>query len=174
MDDPVEDLFDETVGAPAESGAEETVVDPGWPEDVPPPDPDGPAFDAFNATTWNFKPAPTPWYRTRQSVVAMAAASIAVLALVVSVALLTVRGPSETEDLPATQTSSAPTTATTPETTSAVPPPLPPPPPPPPPTASEIKRAPVIVRPTRQTKKPEINVTRSPMSVSPQKPSGRQ
>ena len=37
--------------------------DPGTAGDAPHDD----RFDAFNATTWHFKPAPTPWYQTRQA-----------------------------------------------------------------------------------------------------------
>ena len=36
-------------------------------------DPDEDRFDAFNANTWHFKPAPTPWYRTRLASIAMVA-----------------------------------------------------------------------------------------------------
>ncbi|MDT5195160.1 MAG: hypothetical protein QOH20_1914 [Mycobacterium sp.] len=139
-------------------------------------------FDAFNANTWHFKAPPTPWYRTRQALIALAAVAAALIALVVSGVLLTIRGPSDTDETPAIDTSSTPTTAaTTPETTSAL---LPPPPPPPPPetSASSIAPPPVYNRPRgepRQTKPPEIGVTRTPVtrtqiSVAPQPRSGSQ
>jgi hypothetical protein len=143
-------------------------------------------FDAFNANTWHFKAPPTPWYRTRQTLIALAAVAVALIALVVSVVLLAFRGPSDTDETPTTDTSSTPTTAaSTPETTSA----LPPPPPPPPETsatsatsASSIAPPPVYNPPRgepRQTKQPEIGVTRTPVtrtqiSVAPQPRSGSQ
>jgi hypothetical protein len=147
----------------------------------PPLDPTEHPFDAFNAGTWNFKPATVPWYRTRSAIVALVAASLAVVALVVSVVLLAFRGSSGDEKVPApTETSTAPTTETVPVITSELPPPPPPPPPSPPPppplppSASEIERAPVIIpRQPTNTKKPEFNVTRSPLSVSPQMPKRR-
>jgi hypothetical protein len=130
-------------------------------------------FDAFNASTWTFRPPPTPWFRTRQALIAIAAVIGAVIALVVSIVLLVIRGPSDTEAPQPTDTSTAPTTATAPETTSALPPPPPaaPPPPPPPPSAAP----PVYNQPRSQPtpkKGPEINVTRSPMSVAPQQRPG--
>jgi hypothetical protein len=145
-------------------------------------DPDEDRFDAFNANTWHFKAPPTPWYRTRQAQIALAAVAVALIALVVSVVLLTIRGPADTDETPVTDTSSTPTTAaTTPETTSALPPPAPPPPPPPT-SASSIAPPPVYNRPRgepRQTKPPEIGVTRTPVtrtqiSVAPQPRSGSQ
>jgi hypothetical protein len=150
-------------------------------------DPDDDRFDAFNANTWHFKAPPTPWYRTRQALIALAAAAAALIALVVSVVLLAFRGPSDTDETPTTDTSSTLTTAaSTPETTSALPPPPPPPPPPPSPppetSASSIAPPPVYNRPRgepRQTKQPEIGVTRTPVtrsqiSVAPQPRSGSQ
>jgi hypothetical protein len=136
-------------------------------------------FDAFNANTWHFKPAPTPWYRTRQAVGTIVAVVIAVVALVVSVVLLVVHGSPDDENVPATDSSTAPTSTVPTMTTSAVPPPLPPAPPPPPPPVAENERPPLVVRqPPSPTKPPEFGVTRtpvtrSPISVSPQRPSGR-
>jgi hypothetical protein len=149
-------------------------------------DPDEDRFDAFNANTWHFKAPPTPWYRTKQALIALAAVPVALVALVVSVVLLAFSGPSDTEQTPATDTSSTPTTAaSTPATTSALPPPPPPPPPPPlppEPSASSIAPPPVYNQPRsepRQTKQPEIGVTRTPVtrsqiSVAPQPRSGLQ
>jgi hypothetical protein len=137
-------------------------------------------FDAFDANTWHFKAPPTPWYRTRQALIALVAVSAAVVALIVSVVLLAFRGGSGTEDTPATDTSSTPTTAaSTPDTTSALPPP---PPPPPETSASPSAPPPVYNRPRgeqRPTKQPEIGVTRTPVtrtqiSVAPQPRSGLQ
>jgi hypothetical protein len=145
-------------------------------------DPDDDRFDAFNANTWHFKAPPPPWYRTRQALIALAAVVAAIVALVVSVVLLALGGPSDTDDTPATDTStsSTPTTAgSTPDTTSA----LPPPPPPPPPATSASSVAPPVYNgpryQPRQTKPPEIGVTRTPVtrtqiSVAPQPRPGSQ
>jgi hypothetical protein len=131
-------------------------------------------FDAFNANTWNFKPAPPPWYDSPRAKLAIAAVSLAVVALVVSIVLLLFQG-SSGDDQPSPATSTAPTTTSTTPRSSEVPPP----PPPPPPTAETQEQAPVIRtrQPTRQRDRPEIGVTRtpvtrSPISVSPQPRSG--
>ena len=144
--------------------------------DDPPPTPDaGPnagrdGFDAFDINTWNFKPAPVPWYRTRGAAIALIAAGVAASAIVVSLVLLLLRGSSPVvdEDEP---TSVAPTATTAPPSPSpslrvGVPPA---PPPPPPPPAQEAPRRPVY-RPTQrpsENKKPEIGVTRTPVTRSP-------
>jgi hypothetical protein len=148
-------------------------------------------FDAFNVNTWSFKPAPTPWYRTRQAVTVIVAVSAAVAAIVVSGVLLVFRVPGGTVDeVTSSVTPTAPTSAQpVPVATSAAPePPLPPPPPPEaaspgtaaPETAAPETALPVNTAPTyeaprvqpRQTKGPEINVTRSPISVAPQPRTG--
>ena len=146
------------------------------------PDPDEPGhFDAFNINTWNFTPAPTPWYGTRQAVTAIIAASTAMAAIVVSAVLLVFRGEGDTvDDVTSSVTPTAPTSAAPVEVASseAPPPPLPPLPEtasPPPETASPVNTAPSY-NPTyqpRPTKEPEIGVTRtpvirSPISVAPQ------
>jgi hypothetical protein len=153
------------------------------------PDPDDPGhFDAFNINTWNFTPAPPPWYGTRQAVTAIIAASTAMVAIVVSAVLLVFRGEGNTvDDVTSSVTPTAPTSAAPVEVASseAPPPPLPPPPEtaspppetasPPPETASPANTAPSY-NPTyqpRPTKEPEIGVTRtpvirSPISVAPQ------
>jgi hypothetical protein len=134
-------------------------------------------FDAFNNHTWRFEPPPPPWYRTRQALTAILAASAAVAAIVVAGVLLVFRGPAHTVDEVTTSvTPTAPTSAApVPAVTSAEPPP-PLPPPPPPETASPVNTAPRYEAPRvqpRQTKGPEINVTRSPMSVAPQPRTGQ-
>lgn len=139
--------------------------------------PDSGHFDAFNDHTWSFKPAPTPWYRTKPALTAIVAASAAVAAIVVSGVLLVFRGPASTvDDVTTAVTPTAPTSAApVPAVTSAEPPP-PLPPPPPPETASPVNTAPRYEAPRvqpRQTKGPEINVTRSPMSVAPQPRTGQ-
>lgn len=151
----------------------------GHPEPQPEPVPHGGGsesrFDAFDANTWNFKPAPPPWYDSTQAKLAIVAVSLAAAAMVVSIVLLLVQGSTAEDDEPSTSTSASPTTTATTATSSELPPP---PPPPPPPTSESPEQAPVIVRPrqpTRQSNKPEIGVTRtpvtrSPISVSPQRP----
>ena len=143
-------------------------------------------FDAFNVTTWSFKPAPTPWYRTKQALTALIAASAAVAAIVVSGVLLVFSGHNETvNEVTSSVTPTAPTSAApvqvasseapsppAPSPPAATPPPPPPPPPPPVETAaSPMNPAPNYQAPRvqpRQTKGPEINVTRAPISVAPQ------
>ena len=136
---------------------------------------DGGHFDAFNDDTWRFTPAPPPWYRTRQALTAIIAAAAAVAAIVVSGVLLVFRGPDSTvDDVTSSVTPTAPTSAESVQVaTSAEPPPELPPPPE---TASPVNTAPRYEAPRvqpRQTKGPEINVTRSPMSVAPQPRTGQ-
>ena len=93
------------------------------------PDPDDPGhFDAFNINTWSFRPAPTPWYRTRQAVTAIIAASAAMAAIVVSAVLLVFRGQGDTvtDDVTSSVTPTAPTSAAPVQVASseAPPPPL--------------------------------------------------
>jgi hypothetical protein len=144
-----------------------------FPKDIGP-------FDAFNDNTWSFRPAPVPWYRTKQALTAIIAASAAVAAIVVSGVLLVFRGPANTVDeVTSSVTPTAPTSVEpAPVATSAEPePPLPPPPPE---TASPVNTAPRY-NPTyqpRPTKAPEIGVTRTPVtrlpiSVAPQPRTGQ-
>jgi hypothetical protein len=141
-------------------------------------------FDAFNDSTWSFAPAPTPWYRTRQAMTAIVAATAAVAAIVVSGVLLVFRGDSGTAtDVTTSVTPTAPTSAAPLQVASSeAPPPAEPPPPSPPPSetvASPVESAPRY-NPTsapRPTKAPEIGVTRTPVtrqpiSVAPQPRSG--
>jgi hypothetical protein len=128
-------------------------------------------FDAFKASTWSFQPPPTPWYRTKQAVTAMIAAAAAMAAIVVSAVLLVVRSPSDVVDVITSVTPTAPTSAAPTELASSEPEPPPLPPPPSETVASPVDAGPVYTNPRvapRQTKEPEINVTRSPMSVAPQ------
>ena len=146
------------------------------------PDPDDPGhFDAFNIKNWNFTPAPTPWYRTRQAVTAIIAASTAMAAIVVSAVLLVFRGQGDTvvDDVTSSVTPTAPTSAAPAQVASseAPPPPLPPPPPEtaapetasPPETAAPPNTAPTYnaTYQPRPTKEPEIGVTRTPITRSP-------
>jgi hypothetical protein len=130
------------------------------------------AFDAFDSNTWYFEPAPAPWYRRKQALIALMATATAAAALVVAAVLLVFRSPADVEDVRTSVTETAPTTAVSTElATSSQPAPAPPPPPP------ETSAAPVdpgpaeTIRPrspsTRSTKEPEIGVTRTPVTRSP-------
>jgi hypothetical protein len=174
-DDQFEYLWDDPEDPEAQAEpdfAPEHVADDDWAD--PPNDQETltDRFDAFDANTWHFKPPPTPWYQTRQAVLGIALVALAVVVLVVAVVLLTVRGPSD-EEAPSPATSTSPTTdaPTTATATSELPPPPPPPLPPPPPPPPPAESAPAYYPPryqNRPTKKPQINVTRSPLSVAPQ------
>jgi hypothetical protein len=128
-------------------------------------------FDAFDANTWYFKPAPTPWYRTKQAVTALIAAATAMAAIVVSGVLLVFRTPATTtDDHKATMTPTAPTSAAPATVASSAELPPPPPPPPPATSASSVNTAPDVNYPRvqpRPTKAPEIGVTRTPATRSP-------
>ena len=147
------------------------------PQDVPPAG----HFDAFDAETWNFKPAPAPWHRSPLARLAIIAVALAAVALVVSIVLLAIDGSrGDGGDAPGPTTSESPSTTATTAPPSEVLPPPPPPPPPPPESTEPASQEPVYQRPRQpsQSKKPEIGVTRtpvtrSPISVAPQRPSGR-
>jgi hypothetical protein len=135
-------------------------------------------FDAFNDNTWSFTPAPVPWYRTKQAMTTIVAASAAVAAIVVSGVLLVFRDSASTmNDNPSSVTPTAPTSVAPVQVASSeAPPPEPAPPPPPTETvASPVNPGPRS-NPTyepRATKPPEIGVTRTPVtrlpiSVAPQ------
>jgi hypothetical protein len=124
-------------------------------------------FDAFNNNNWRFTPAPPPWYRTKQALTAIVAASAAVVAIVVSGVLLVFRGVSSPVD--GVTGSVSPTAATTAESVPQATGEEPPPPPPPLETASPVNTAPRY-NPTyqpRPTKAPEIGVTRTPVTRAP-------
>lgn len=133
------------------------------------------SVDAFDTNTWYFEPVPLPWYRTKQAVTAMIAAAAAAAALVVSAVLLAFSGPSTTVDETISVTPTAPTTVASSGSATT---PAPPPPPPPPQTSAEPVAPPVETyerRAPRTTKEPEIGVTRTPvtrsqLSVAPQRP----
>jgi hypothetical protein len=127
-------------------------------------------FDPFNDSTWSFRPAPPPWYRTKQALAAIVAASAAVAAIVVAGVLLAFRGPASTVDeMTGSVTPTAPTSAEPPPVATSAEPPAPLPPPPPPETASPVNTAPrqnPAYQP-RPTKAPEIGVTRTPVTRAP-------
>ena len=124
-------------------------------------------FDAFDADTWYFEPAPAPWYRRRQALTGWIAVGAAAAALVVSAVLLIVRSPG-TEDDTTTPIEPSTTTAVTSEraTSSEAPPP-----PPPETSAERIDPGPAETArrnpPPRSTRPPEIGVTRTPVTRSP-------
>jgi hypothetical protein len=126
-------------------------------------------FDAFDDNTWKFTPAPLPWYRSKQAMTAMVAASAAVAAIVVAGVLLVFRGPAGADnEVRSSVTPTAPTSAeSVPEATSAeAPPPLPPPPPETALPVTAVPRQGPQYQP-RQTKAPEIGVTRTPVTRAP-------
>jgi hypothetical protein len=125
-------------------------------------------FDPFGANTWRFAPAPAPWYRTKQALTALIAATAATAAIVVSGVLLIFRTPGTTDDHKATTPPTAPTSAAPATVASSA---ELPPPPPPETSASSVNTAPDVNYPTVQprptTKPPEIGVTRTPATRSP-------
>jgi hypothetical protein len=140
------------------------------------PEPDA-NFDAFDESTWppHFPPSATPQRRAhwRKETAALIASAVALVAIVVSVALLAVRsGGATSAPEPSMSTTSAGTAVATAESTSS---PAPPPPPPPPPVTDP---APVVHQPRHFSSGPAnpspgptlTPVTRSPLSVSPNPP----
>jgi hypothetical protein len=146
-------------------------------------------FDAFDENTWDqdfTAVSTTPWYRSPQARTLMIASGAALSAIVISAVLLVFRDSSAGErPVPRDGTTAVTTPLAT--ATSEMPPPSPPPsspppppppaaPPPPPPEPSTMNEPPAVVGPTvrpRQTRPPEIGVTRTPatrqpMSVAPQ------
>jgi hypothetical protein len=127
-----------------------------------------------------FKPPPAPWYRTRRGLIVLIA--VIVVAVVLAIIPMLLRGPSgaPTNVTPTTEpapSSVAPTTNSVAPTLTSQPAPPPPPPPPPasPPPPPPVQDAPVY-QPRYQAprggsesqpSKPEIGVTRAPISVSP-------
>lgn len=129
-----------------------------------------------NSGAWDFKATSDgAWYRSK--VVLLAGAALVLGAAVVGI-VLALTGPS-TDQAPAvapSTPSAPPTPATSVPVLSSEAPPPPAPPPPPPPSAEEVS-PPVVTRqyaPSYQTpdepKKPQTNVTRSPLSATPPVP----
>jgi len=125
-------------------------------------------------TALTFKPARPPWYRTKPALIGLLV--LIALALVLAIVPMVLRDAPATEQSPqqTPDTSAPPPPADDgrPKLTSA---PAPPPPPPPPPPPAE-QNPPVVTRqyqppryyPTSEPSKPEIGVTRPPMSVAPE------
>lgn len=126
------------------------------------------------ADSLTFKPAPSPWYRTRRGLIVL----LAVIAVAVLLALLPLlmrgpgpQAPTNTPSTEPTPSSVQPTsTSGAPELTSQPAPPPPPPPPPPPAPDAPVYRP---QYPSSgggsgsRAPKPEIGVTRAPISVAP-------
>jgi len=140
-----------------------------WDRDRAPAD--GEHFDPFDTNTWYFAPAPAPWYRTKQAIAALIAAATAMAAIVVSGVLLVFRAPDNgTDDHKATMPPPAPTSAAPATVASSAELPPPPPPPPAETSAPSVNTAPDADYPRvqpRETKEPEIGVTRTPATRSP-------
>jgi hypothetical protein len=136
-------------------------------------------------STLTFKPAPQPWYRTRRGLVVLIA--VVAVAVVLSIIPLFMRNPApdtdESTNVPPTSAEPAPSSA--PQTSNSIaptltsqpaPPPSPPPPaPPPPPPPPAQDDAPTYPREypaprggsSPKPAKPDIDVTRAPISVAP-------
>jgi hypothetical protein len=138
-------------------------------------------FDAFDENTWDedFTPVSvTTWHRSSQARTLMIASAVALSAIVVSVVLLVFRGSPAADEPAPSESPPPPTTPLATATATAEKPPTEPPapPPPPPPEPSVVNSPPAVIRPTVRpppTKRPEIGVTRTPVtrlpiSVAPQ------
>jgi hypothetical protein len=122
-----------------------------------------------------FRSIPRPWYRTKQTMIAVIAAlAVAMVVWVVLVALRSPAAPSEQPRTTVTSPTPAPTSVQLSPSSipPVVPPVVPPPPPPPPPPSAE--QAPVLTgsnpaprSAASPTEKPQIGVTRTPISVAP-------
>lgn len=186
-----------TIRRAAEEALEEAPTDPRLPIIVLPEELDDPARDdlppgfggasthtnghaphpatAPAFTTLTFRPTPTPWYRTNAAKLALLGTGVAVALASLVVLLWPSSSPAPqdagTTTAPAPSPSAAP--SLTPSATPSPPPVGLPPaqlPPPPPPPAAEPASPPVYYPqyyPPSEQKKPQTNVTRAPISVSP-------
>jgi hypothetical protein len=133
---------------------------------------------ASNNSTLTFRPPRTPWYRTKQAIIAL----IAVASAAVAVPLVLLVWPDNSSTGPGQSTSVAPHVSTTAQPSPSTaqptrvdaPPPLPSPPPapPPPPTEDTSSADTRQYPPTRPaapepTQKPDIGVTRTPVTRAP-------
>jgi hypothetical protein len=170
---PIVDLTEEIDDAPRDDLPPGFADTPRWANGYGPHPATQSAF-----TTLTFRARPDPWYRTNAAKLALV-----VLGLVAAVAgivvLLWPSSSSAPQDSGIT-TAPAPTPSATPSPTPSAslappaPPPvlLPPPPPPPPPSESAPAAPPAYYppryyQPDTPTKKPQIDVTRAPISVAP-------
>jgi hypothetical protein len=129
---------------------------------------------ASDTSTLTFRAPPEPWYHAKHARIALIA--VVAAAAVVPIALLAWPDSSPTNPAPATSVAPPPTT-TQPALSSAPPTPInlppPPPPPAPPPPPPDTGTAPTYDQPywtpsaPEPTKKPDVDVTRAPISVAP-------
>ena len=133
---------------------------------------------ALDNSTLTFRPPRAPWYRTRRAMIALVAVAFAAVALPVLTLVLRdspAAGPEESTSLaPQASTTPQPTPSSAEPTPVNAPPPLPPPPPPPPTAPTEdtgsTDTEPVPwTRPAapEPTHKPDIGVTRTPVTRAP-------
>jgi hypothetical protein len=164
VDDAQDGAVDEVVGY------DEGQLDPQWYGGHPI---DGePAFNAFDATTWDINPTAVPWYETRQAMVTSAVVAAAAATLVVSVVLLVVRGPSDHEPalIDNSSTASTPAQTAAPATVAVAPPPVEVPPPPAPPPPPPPAYVPVFNRPANKPEQqapPTVQVSRNSIAPPP-------
>ncbi|OPX12128.1 hypothetical protein [Mycobacterium sp. AT1] len=128
-----------------------------------------------NSGAWDFKSTPASAPFPKRAVL-IAAAVLGVVAAVVGVVVLVLRSPAGDESAPVAPSESSAPPAPTPSapvvsTAAPLPPPVLPPPPPPAEVAPPVTRQ---YQPSYQTpdppKKPQQNVTRSPLSATPPPP----
>lgn len=172
-------------GEPVIHVPEEHFVAPRAPEPAPPPTRRVPTatvntwtvngqLRASDTSTLTFRAPPAPWYHAKQARIALVAAAAAVVAVPIVVLVL----PDSSSTAPAPPTSVAPQPSKTqPALSSAapapinLPPPLPPPPPPPPPPedapSAPTYNEPYWTRPAEPSEKPDIGVTRTPVTRAP-------
>jgi hypothetical protein len=130
-----------------------------------------------NNTVLTFRAPPPPWYRTKQTRIALIAAASAAVAVPVVVLVWPsspASSPGESTSVsPHASTSAQPAPSAQPTPINAPPPPPPSPPPPPPPPSEAPDSAPADSQPywTRPapppTQKPDIGVTRTPVTRAP-------
>jgi len=125
---------------------------------------------ASDTSTLTFRAPPEPWYRTKQAMVALIA--VAAAAVVVPIVVLVL--PDSWSTAPEPSTSVAPQPSTTQPALSSVPPapinlppPLPPPPPPADAGSAPTYNEPYWTRPAEPSQKPEVGVTRTPVTRAP-------
>lgn len=126
----------------------------------------------LTSTQLEFRMRATPWYRKRAVLLTLVALGLVAAA----VSLVVLLWPASTPAPQETGTTTAPAPSPSPSTSASLAPPappsvvLPPPPPPPPPETTPSAAPPPVYYPRYDppsTKPPEINVTRTPISVSP-------
>ena len=125
-----------------------------------------------------YEPPPAPWYSGRLAMLALAAVGVAVVAIVVSASILVSRQSRSPAQVVHPPTSVAPTPPMTTAAQSPVPPPDTPAPATPPPTtpppgattANTVQVPQPQPPPPSPQKGPQLNVTRTPLSVSPPRP----